>query len=231
MEQKLEVLLAMQDDEFQQILKNDKILNALEAEKYDKQIEYFQLISILTKSFTVCGLKIQPITPIMWCFLYCIDNRFVTHPEAVRRIDIDVFLYLLHNGTVNDDLLHNAAGFCEKHNINYKQAGKQIIGLIALAFRPQSMLPKTPINEADVRYNVDWLTRIVSMACELTNQTSEYVMREMSLTEALSYAVQFARRNDVKGEIRRRNSDEVNIEIYKRTMELGEQYYNDKYAR
>ena len=37
----LEVLLAMQDDQFREILKNDEVLNRLEEEKNNKQAEYF----------------------------------------------------------------------------------------------------------------------------------------------------------------------------------------------
>ena len=232
MENNLDILLAMQDDDFQKIINNDTILNELQKQKNSRQIEYFQLISIFTKSFTVCGIKIKPITPMLWSFLYCIGNKYITNPAKAENIDTDVFMYLLHNGVkvIDDDLFHSASGFCESLNIDYEQAKYQLIDLIILAFRPLSMFPKNNINSEQARYNVDWLTKIVSMVCQLTNKDSEYVMYEMSLTEALSYVVQYARRNDLKGQIRRRNSDEIDVEIYKRTMKLGTEYYNKKYC-
>jgi hypothetical protein len=38
-----------------------------------------------------------------------------------------------------------------------------------------------------------------------------------------------ARKADVEGRIKRRNSDEINAAIYQRTFELGTEYYNKFY--
>ena len=62
------------------------------------------------------------------------------------------------------------------------------------------------------------------MVCPLTGKTSDEVIYDMSLTECYYYRIQKARETDVAGNIRRRNSDEVNELIYRRTMELGEEY-------
>lgn len=88
------------------------------------------------------------------------------------------------------------------------------------------MYPKINVeNPEDVRFNADWLTKIVSLACQTCNKTSDEVMFNMSLCEALYYVVQKCRENDPKGTIKRRNSDEVNEEMFLRTMELGKKYY------
>ena len=99
--------------------------------------------------------------------------------------------------------------------------------MIKLAFRPLEMFPA--IKAEEVRFNVDWLTRIVSMVCQMTNKSSDDVMLNMSLTEAFSYVVQYCRKDDVKYQIKRRNSDEVNREMYLRTLELGIKYYEENY--
>lgn len=231
MEDNLQMLLCMQDDQFKNILQNDQVLNQLDKQKNNKKDEYYQLMSVLSNRFIICGLKVKPITPMLWSFLYCIDNNFVTHKNQITETDIDVFFYLLHYGlsALNDQLFYNSKDFCKQHSIDYQQAESQILQMILLAFRPMQMFPKNGIAKEDVKFNLDWLTRIVSIVCPLTNKDSVYVMTEMSLTQAFSYVVQYSKQYDVNDEIKRRNSDQINAEIYKRTFELGKKYYQDNY--
>ena len=103
--------------------------------------------------------------------------------------------------------------------------------LIYLSFRPLEMLPRiTQENSEKMRFDADWLTHVVSVVCPLTNKTSEEVIYDMSLTECMYYLIQRARENDAKGEIRRRNSDEINEAMYIRTMELGKEYWQKKHC-
>lgn len=224
----LEMLLAMQDDQFQKILQNDKILNDLEKEKNDAQSEYLQLISVLTKSYKICNISIQPLTPILWSFLYCVKNQFVIREKQPENIDIDVFIYLLHFGikAIDETLFEKAKDFCKLNNINYLQAKYQILNVIYLAFRAFEMLPH---KDEQPHYNLDWLTRIVSLAVKMCGKDSEYIAFNMSLTECLYYVIQACRQGDIHNTIRRRNSDEVNEEMYKRTLELGKKYYEENY--
>jgi hypothetical protein len=63
----------------------------------------------------------------------------------------------------------------------------------------------------------------------LTNKTSDEIIFDTRLTECFYYAIQMARKSDVDGKIKRRNSDEINSAIYQRTFELGTEYYNKNY--
>ena len=100
-------------------------------------------------------------------------------------------------------------------------------------FRPLEMLNNyAGSNDNDeVRYNADWITKIVSVVCPLTNKTSDDVIYNMSLTECFYYMIQHARKFDDKGLIKRKNSAEIEAEIFRRTMELGQKYYDENYKK
>ena len=116
----LEVLLAMQDDQFREILKNDEVLNRLEEEKNNKQAEYFELMSIISKRFKICGLRVIPITPAIWSLLYVLGNRYALNERPVTREDTAVFIYLLSHGmdTITDTLYSDALTYFEERGIN-----------------------------------------------------------------------------------------------------------------
>ena len=225
-----DILYAMQDDAFQEILKSDEVLNALEDEKNNKQMQYFQLVSIIFKRFKVAGLSCIPITPAIWSFLYCMGNKIVLGGK-VGKDDIDQMIYLLHFGMqkIDENFLYQAHGYCDANQIDYQYALSELLTMIELTFRPLQMFPQTGINGQDVRFNVDWLTKIVGMACRICNKTSAQVMFNLSLCQALYYVVQFCRGNDPENNIKRRNSDQINEAIFLRTMELGKQYYDNNY--
>ena len=228
----IDMMRAMLDGEFQDILKNDPILDELEKAKYDPQTSFFELMMVLSKTFTVSGVVVSCITPAIWSYLYAIGSPYATEGK-VNEIDTDIMLYLLHNGirSVDKNIIENANGFCSSHNIDYATAEADLKMLIYLSFRPLEMLPRvTQDNSEKMRFDADWLTHVISVVCPLTNKTSEEVIYDMSLTECMYYLIQRARENDAKGEIRRRNSDEINEAMYIRTMELGKEYWKERYC-
>ena len=223
----IEVMRAMLDEGFQQILKDDPILDELEKAKYDAQSSFFELMMILSKTFTVSGVVVSCITPAIWAYLYAIGSPYATGEEC-HEIDTDIMLYLLHNGihSIDSDIIDKANGFCASHNIDYRTAEADLKTLIYLSFRPLEMVPVSTSNQSGekARYDADWLTHLASVVCPLVGKTSDEVIYDMSLTECYYYCIHKARETDVAGNIRRRNSDEVNELIYRRTMELGEEY-------
>lgn len=227
MDEQEKMMRAMLDEEFQQILKNDPILDELEKAKYDAQSSFFELMMILSKTFTVSGVVVSCITPAIWAYLYAIASPYATGEEC-HEIDTDIMLYLLHNGihSIDNDLIDKADGFCSSHGLDYRTAEADLKTLIYLSFRPLEMIPTTSSNQngEKARYDADWLTHLASVVCPLTGKSSDEVIYDMSLTECYYYCIQKARETDVAGNIRRRNSDEVNELIYRRTMELGKEY-------
>ena len=224
------IFQVMLDDKFKEILQTDPVLQQLEKSKFNIKDEYFQLMLVLNRTLKICGLPCQVLTPAIWSFLYTIQNAFVTH-EKITKKDIDVFLYILHTGfkNIDEDLYQKSKDFCIKKGISYIEAEADIYHLIYLSFRALQMFPQVLLSDEKNRFDIDWLTKICSMVCSMTNYQAEFVMYECSLTECFYYIVQYARQKDTKNQIRRRNSDEINALMYNRTMELGQKYYKENY--
>lgn len=229
--EEIDVFQVMNDDAFQEILNHDKQLILLEQEKNDRGIDYQELMGVLSKRFYICGLEVMPIYPALWAFLWTIDNAYATG-QPITRTDTDIFLYLLYTGIkgITEDLYEDAYDFCNKHEISYLQAEHELLSMKYLQFRPMEMVPQNvfPENETP-KFNLDWLTGLASIVVEMTNKTSDDVYFNMSLSECLSYVVQARRKTDIKGEIKRRTPMEIEGEIYKRTMQLGKQYFQEHY--
>ena len=224
------ILPCMLDDAFQEILNNDPVLNELEKLKYNEKDQFFELMILLNNKVKICGVEVNSITPAVWCFLYAIKSPFVVPEKEITELDIDVLFYLLNQGLQNikDNLFEVASGFCKRKNLNYFIVEKDLLDLIRLAFRAVQMFPQNSKGETPV-FNVDWMTKMIAMACQVTNQTCSFIMNKMSLTECLYYVVQYCRKNDINHTIQRRTPAEIIEAIYKRTFELGEQYYKDHY--
>ena len=231
-----QILMVMCQDAFQNILKNDQIINQLEKEKYNQSLQFNQLMAILSKIYKINGVVVQALTPAVWSFLYSIDNAYTKKGKTVEHIDTDIFMYVISNGISNlgDDLILSASGFCVEHGIDYGETEYDIRNFIYLMFRPLEMFNSfsvlTESNE-QTRFNADWVTKIVSVVCPLTNKTSDDVIFNMSLTECFYYMIQHARKYDDKNMIKRKNSDQIEAEIFKRTIELGKKYYEDNYVK
>lgn len=233
MNENIQMLLAMSaDDDFQIILQTDPILEQLQKQKFSTQQEYSQLMYTFSGLIQIHGVVFHVLTLGLWSFLYSIKNPIVCGEDNPTETDIDVFLYLLHQGYqgVSEDLFQNAKDFCLKHEIDYTEALIAIYKLVKMAFRPMQMLPTQLSTNQQSRFNLEWLTSIVSTVCRMVNCDRQYALYKMSMTEAFYYVVHHLRQNDIKGQIRRRNSDQINAEIYKRTMELGKVYYQNKYC-
>ena len=101
----IDMMRAMLDEEFNNVLKNDPIMDELEKAKYDPQTSFFELMMVLSKTFTVSGVVVSCITPAIWSYLYAIGSPYATEGK-VNEIDTDIMLYLLHNLAINLYLEH-----------------------------------------------------------------------------------------------------------------------------
>lgn len=226
-----DLLLAMTDDAFQEILQNDEELDRLEKEKNNPVDQYFEMMMICSKIFKISGVTVSCITPGIWAFLFSTGNAYAVSGKPITDIDTDIFIYLLSKGlkNVNKDYLQQAIGFCKLKGLDYAETQADLKTMIYLSFRPLEMLSMYSGGKDEQRFNADWLTRVVSVVCPLTNKTSEDVIFNTSLTQCFYYFIQNARKYDTQGLIKRRNSDQINQAIYLRTMELGKEYYQKNY--
>lgn len=232
LDDELNIMLAMQDDEFQIILQNDEILERLQNQKYNFQDEHFQLLSLYSGQWKINDINITFFSLGLWCFLYSIKNAFAISGQP-SKTDIDVVLYLLNKGYegVTENLYEQAENFCTNHSISYQFAQKEILHMISICFRPLEMIPSRPATSSDSKphFNLEWLTGMISIISRHTNCDRQFILYKMKLPQAFYYVIQHLKENDIKNQIRRRNTDQINAEIYKRTMDLGKMYYNTKY--
>lgn len=220
------------DGRFDAVLERDPVLSALEAEKYDRSAEYAALTAVLGGRFSISGSDVDfaPLTPAVWSVLWMIGSPFTTRKPAAE-LDADIVLYLLHVG-INAmpepaDLPEAAAGFIRRNSIDPADAILSIRQMVDTAFRPLEMLPPSGTETGEVRFDADWLTRLAATVCRETNFDADHVIFDLPLTSCCYYCVQAARRNGGKHRICRRSNDELCREIYRRTLELAENFYRE----
>ena len=217
------------DQEFQRIFATDKILDQLQAEKYNKQDEYFALLSVLNGKFVIGQYEVNAITPAIWSFLYISNSPFVNDVSKITPTDVDFVLYLLAKGldeagSSPEEIYNNSIGFCQKNGIDVIEAIKTIIDLIKISFRPLKMFPVTTKSiNAQPRFDADWLTGLVAKVHQVTGLKPKEIINQMSLTECCYYFAQYARMNSTQ-EIMMRSDDEIITQMSMRTVDLILEY-------
>lgn len=227
----------MQDDEFEKILNDDEVLDALEKKKYSRQDEYFQFISNCNGNLFVSGMLVQPITLSVWCLLWILENAFVTHARSIENEDIDLFMYILTKGIKNissslSQLYIDSKDFCKKHNLDYEETKYDIFGLIQIAFKPLEMLPSfdnLKDEKGEVSFDVDWMMRLANIVSKQTSYSLDLIINNLSLNTVYYFYINHLRETDIKNLIKKRSSGEINEAIFKRTYELAEEYYKKNY--
>lgn len=220
--------------EFQDILNRDKVLNELESRRHDQKIEFFSLMDVLRSTFDIGPVKVQPVTPAIWAFLWATGNKYTRKMKEISDIDTDIFLYVLSNGISNlncspSDLISFASGFCPAHRIDYKEAKSELLYMVTLALRPLEMIPVSCVSSEEPEYDADWLTKICSIVSMQTGEKASDIMFNMSLGTCYYYYIQYRRQNDKDGHfIRKHTPDEIAKAIYERTIELAEDFLKTK---
>ena len=219
--------------EFQKLLEEDEHIRELEASKYNRREEYLSLVDVLLLPSGIGPLRISPVTPAVWSYLWVIGNGYTGDIRKADDIDTDIFLYLLSHDLrelcyTPAELTGAAIGYCGKNGIDYETAGNRICEMIAQAFRPLRMLPETSSNGGGTNvFDADWLTRLCSIVAQETHEKASSVMFEMSLC-ACCYFIQALRKKDTKNMIRKRSDAELCREIYEYTMRLAEAFLRRK---
>lgn len=204
------------DQVFQARFSEDKKLDDLDAEKYDPTKVYPDFLSFLGHRRVFGKSSLRPITPIVWCFLWCLDNPIVINDSKREptQADIDLFFYLLENG-VQDiplvDIVTNAAGYCERMGMSEEVIANALSILVSEAFAPLKMFPATNdrlVGEDILPFDADWMSGMISKVHEVTGYTPDFIMNKMSMTGVCYYFVQYARMQGTKG-IERRTPQEI----------------------
>lgn len=220
--------------EFQSILNNDKVLYELESRRHDQKIEFFSLMDVLRSTFEIGPIKVQPVTPAIWAFLWATGNQYTRKMKEISDIDTDIFLYVLSKGISSlncgpAELVSIASGFCPANRIEYHEAKSELLYMVTLALRPLEMIPVSYVSSEEPEYDADWLTKICSIVAMQTGEKASEIMFNMSLGTCYYYYIQYRRQNDKDGHfIRKSTPDEIAKAIYERTIELGEEFLKEK---
>lgn len=220
----------MMDDDFQKIIETDKILESLQAKKYNRSNEFFEYC-FLGGAISICGLQIKKFTPKKWCLLWILQNQFTIDSKKVEKKDIDEFLYVItHEINSIQEVIHSV-DFCEKNNIDYLEAQAEILTLIQLTFKPLTMLSASSIiSMADEPfYGMTWLIHIGTVVSKMAGVPADEVINEYSLNTCYYYLIEELKEKGVK--IMVQTEEEINKAIFERTYELANEYYLKVYGK
>lgn len=221
------------DRRFNAILSADPVLDALDAEKYNRSEEFAALAAVIGGRFAVSDSPVEfpPLTPAVWAVLWMLESPFTRTNGTATEADADLFLYLLHTGIERmpdlGELPTASAGFVRGNGMDPVDAILSIRQMVYIAFRPLEMLPARQGDTEAPCYDADWLTRLAATVCRETNFDADHVIFSLPLSSCYYYVIQSARRNNTKSSIQRRSDGEVCEAIHRRTMELAEKFYNE----
>lgn len=220
------VISLTRDDEFQRRFAKDKILDELEAEKYNSQDEYFALLTVLNGKFVIGQYEVNAITPAIWSFLFITKSPFVTsNIKQITKHDVDYILYILAKGLDDagsspEQIYMNSLGFCENNGIDVFEAIRTILDLIKISFRPLKMFSASGTTaNIQPRFDADWLTGIAAKVHQVTGLTPKQIINEMSLTECCYYFAQYSRMNSTQ-EIQMKSDEQIMVQMSRRTVDL-----------
>lgn len=203
------------DKIFQDRFGHDPQLDELDDEKFNAAESLRDLLTTLNFKFKYKGKSFNNLTPLTWCYLWCIESPFVKETSKQATVaDLNLFFYTLENGVHDDGIVENAAkaiGWCKNHNLTEEEAVDAINKLIIASFAPLKMFPATntkTIGKQMSLFDADWITGLVSKVHSVTGYSPDYIMNEMSMTAACYYYIQYCRMQGVQ-QIERRPDEEI----------------------
>jgi hypothetical protein len=217
--------------EFQALFAADAVLDELERERDNQSDELLEVATLLGGVYAIRSTIIHPVTPAALSLLWLLRSPFLGLSPKLAEIDTDIALYILatgrecFNGNISD-IVERSAGFCVQHGIDMDEAQTAIYDAVRLAFRAYQMLPSSHTAEnkkQDLKFDADWLSKLISMVHDITGEKPEDIMWSMSMTAAGYYVIQYCRKNGMKHIERRPDCETVRM-IWARTNELGEKY-------
>ena len=220
------------DEVFQNRFSNDKVLDDLDAEKYDPSLCYTELCCLINVPIFIDDKPYNPVSLLQYVYLWCIQNPLIKNgSRELTEIDLDIFFYTLDNKIDCDavSLASKAVGEIKRRGLELEAAKETAQYLIALSFQPLKMFPQTATVEGsvEVAFDVDWLTSIIAKVQNVTGYSPEKIMN-MPLNTCCYYYIQWCRIQGVK-DISKRTSEEIlqsqsertDVLVTERLIELG----------
>lgn len=202
------------DHDFQDRFGHDPVLDELDAERFNAAESVRDILATLNFKYALNGRKYNNITPIMWCYLWCIESPIVKEStKEATTADLDLFFYVLENGVKDIGVIDTATksfGWCEQNGIKAEEAVVVINRLVASAFAPLKMFPSTKnvVGKQMTLFDADWITSLCAKVHSVTGYSPEFIMNKMSMTACCYYYIQYARMQGAE-HIERRPDDEI----------------------
>ena len=185
-----------QDQQFQKIFAEDEQLDYLESLKHDKQIEFFQVQLIDKRKLKLFGIEFNPLTVLLYSYLYSIKSPIVFDLKKTTMVDLDVFFYLLQTKDYNSDLTQlfsKSLGFCQNVlKLDEQQVVKTFEKFYKIEFRCLNLFPKGD-NDKEPLFNVDWIISLISKVKPLTSYTTQQLYKDVSITQVYYYFASYCR--------------------------------------
>ena len=133
--------------EFDEFLRNDEVLKALDACRIDYEREKDLLFDVFSGTWTIAGRPVMPITPAVWSVLWVMRSPFTRKNASFRLLDIAVFLYLLSHGvdrldfsTLEESAMREGASWGLPEDV--EAIRDELLELVEVANAPLKMLPQ-----------------------------------------------------------------------------------------
>lgn len=185
-----------EDDQFQKIFRQDQQLDYLDSLKHDKQIEFQQAQLIDKKKLIIAGIEFNPLTLMLYSYLYSINSPIVFDIRNTTIIDLDIFFYLLQTKDYSPNLkqlIKKASGYCNNVlKLDQKQIVKIFERIYKIEFRVLNLFPKSD-QQKEPLFNIDWVISITSKVKPLTSYTTEQIYKDISITEVYYYFANYCR--------------------------------------
>ena len=222
-------LFARHNDPFQQIIKEDKVLDELEDQEIDRAFERDCFLTLQGQPLKICGHYFKPLTATAVFRLWASDNPLLTNSSDNMTIDhLDEFFSLLEYPEAEV-----AKNFMSANYIDLFEGDKLntvIERIMKIAFFPLSLFPQVNAQmktSTSVAFDCDWLMRLVAIASSAGNIRYDEAMK-LPLYSLCSLYVQYARMNGTKDLHRTPPEEIIKQKVYRvceliidRLIELG----------
>lgn len=171
------------------------------------------------------GKKYNAVKLFQYVYLWCIDSPLVKDTvKNITELDLDIFFYTLDNTPDSDAVTvsTSAIGELRKRGLTIEEAAEVAKTLINLAFQPLRMFPQTNnvvVGNQQPAFDADWLTGMISKVHNVTGNTPDFIMNNMSLCACCFYYIQWCR-NQGSQNISKRTPEEILKAQSERTDEM-----------
>ncbi len=219
--------------EFSAVLAADPVLRELRSHLTGRKNTIPAALDaiLLTGGDRIGDLPVLPLTAAKWAFLWVVDDPLVTGKNTVTETELNVFLYVLSCPDLRrldfalSSLPAEAHGYAAATGLDAETLLREIRAVIANAFSPLGMLPKSGGDPGEVFYDGAWLAWIASIAVRESGMPYDRVIHELPLSLVCNLYVAWRRREGADGDrIRRVQDAEIMDQITARVDELGKEF-------